>query len=279
MRDSIRERSERFTLRNKKWLAVFFPAVIVIIALGVSYFLDTGDGTPFSVRSTGERGASLIFDTLRHMGYPVRRSYRPLTPETDTDSVYVLLQPRSPYINDAIASEMLEWVENGGRLVFLHWTYPQTVFDRALDNATNIPAPHRHNDNPPGVFHLYTHGDGAVLTGASVWIGNYNLMNNHLHGTRLQNVLSDWHAEREISVIFFAEYYHGLHTPQNFIGRLPLVLRLILLQMVILSIVAIWFFGKRFGNPVPYYEEIEREENEYVRALARLYSQIRRKSK
>lgn len=267
MKDSNMERSGRRRLRSKKWTALLFPAIVVLAALGVSYFLDTGDGTPFSVRSTGERGASLIFDTLRNMGYPVRRSYRPLTADSDTENVYVVIQPHSPHVNTSLANEMLEWVYDGGRLVFLCRTHPRSAIDREF-NASGTPV---------GPFTLYTHGAGAVLTGSSAHVENGVLMENHTNGQRIQRVLADWNAEREFAAIFFAEYYHGFHTPQNLVGRMPLVLRLILLQMVFLSIVGIWFFGKRFGNPVPYYEEIEREENEYVRALARLYSQIRRK--
>jgi hypothetical protein len=39
----------------------------------------------------------------------------------------------------------------------------------------------------------------------------------------------------------------------------------------------IWHVGKRFGKPVPAYEETEREENEQVRALARLYNKTDRR--
>jgi hypothetical protein len=253
---------------NKKWLAWVFPAIVVIFAIGISYFLDTGDGTPYSASSTGERGTSLIFDTLRNMGYPVRRSYRPLTTRTDTESVYVIIQPRSPVVTGAYADEMLAWVYGGGRLVYLCYRYPKTAFDGhfLLHNGIRVDA-----------FTLYTHGSGAILAGCPSHIVNISLMENHTHGQTLQTVLNNWSTEGEVSTVFFAEYYHGFHAPQNFVGRLPLVLRLILLQTVILSIVAVWFFGKRFGNPVPYYEEIEREENEYVRALARLYSRSQKK--
>ncbi|MCL2356511.1 MAG: DUF4350 domain-containing protein [Defluviitaleaceae bacterium] len=254
-------------MRNKKWFMWFFPAILVLAAVGITYFLDTGDGTPHSVTSTGERGASLIFDTLQHMNYPARRSYRPLTPQTDPNVVYVIIQPRSPAINAERAEEMLEWVYYGGRLIFLCWNHPNTAIDRALDTQ----------GIPSGQFTLYTHGSGAILTGDAVQIENSVLMHNHAPGRRIQITLDDWNSTREVSAIFFAEYYHGFHTPQNFVGRLPLFMRLILLQTVIFSLVALLFFGKRFGNSVPYYEEIEREENEYVRALARLYQRIRKK--
>lgn len=254
-------------MRRAKWLAWFFPLIIVIIAVVIAYFLDTGDGTPFSVSSTGETGTSLLFDTMRHMGYPARRSYRRLTPHTDTNNVYVIIHPSAPYINEPLAKFMLEWVYAGGRLVYLCGCYPHTAFDTLLyPNGTSV-----------GAFTLYTHGDGAVLTGDSMRVQNIFMMDNHTHGQLIQATISQWNAEREFQNIFFAEYYHGFHTPENFIARMPLFMRLILAQLVILSIVGLWFFGKRFGNSVPYYEEVEREENEYVRALARLYSHIRRK--
>jgi len=253
-------------MRNKSWAWVL-PALIVVLALFVAYFLDTGDGVSYSSSSTGERGASLLFDTLRHMNYPVRASYRPLTRHTNTDYVYIIIQPRTPPITLEPAKELLEWVENGGRLIFLCRRYSNTAIDEVLNtNGRNF-----------GNFTLYRHGDGEVVTGSASIITNRILMENYSHGEAVQTTLERWNAERNIEGIYFAEYYHGFHTPQNFVGRLPLVIRLILAQMVLISIIMIWHLGKRFGNPIQYYEEVEREENEYVRALARLYMETDRK--
>jgi len=46
-------------------------------------------------------------------------------------------------------------------------------------------------------------------------------------------------------------------------------------QLAIIAALIIWRLGKRFGEPIPFYEEIEREENEHIKALANLYQKSR----
>jgi hypothetical protein len=236
--------------------------ILVAIAVGIGYFFDTGDGRPYSSSSTGERGAGLLFDTLRHMGYGVRAGYRPLTAESSYDDVYILIQPRQPRIDIYVAQEINAWVRSGGRLVLLGHVSPGSMH-YLVGNA-----PSRTTE----LFRIYQIGYGEVMfSGNAGMVTNYRLMNDSAPGEAIQTTISRWNAEREIGTVFFAEYYHGFHTPETFLGRLPLVFRLMLAQIIILAIAGVWHLGKRFGNPVPYYEEIEREENEYVRALARLY--------
>jgi hypothetical protein len=241
----------------RKKFAWVLPMIFVIIALLVSHYLDTGDGTPYSISSTGEEGASLLFDTLRHMGYNVRAGYRPLTPQTNTDHVYIMIQPQARVLTSEFADELYEWVDNGGRLIFLSHAYLRATFYR-----------------PSHEYRL-----GEIVTSDSFSATNGRLMQNPSQGEFVQATLQRWNAERAVDVIFFAEYYHGFQTPQNFIGRLPLVIRLFFAQMIIVSIIAVWHFGKRLGNPIEYYQEVEREENEYVRALARLYMETNRRRK
>jgi hypothetical protein len=247
---------------------VIIAAIIICVVLIVTWFFNDRGGTSFSSSNTGERGASLLFDTLRHMNYPARASYRPLTRQTNTSVVYIIIQPQSPEITNEIANEFLDWVERGGRLILL-----------ANGNQRFAPeaaAQARAQEQNAGEFSLYRIGNGELVIGTSSLISNRSLMHNHTHGEIVQSTISRWHSEREVENIFFAEYYHGFHAPENMVGRLPLVIRLILAQAVILAVIFIWYAGKRFGNPVPYYEEVEREENEYVRALARLYMATRK---
>ena len=254
---------------KKKSFAWILPAIIVVIALAISVLFNTGDDTPFTSSGTGERGASLLFDTLAHMGYGVRAGYRPLTTSISSEDVFVIIQPRMPRICHCMAEEMLLWVENGGRLVFLCDDHPRTAVNLAENTSgRNV-----------GDFRLYRHGYGEIITGNATPITNIRLMENAAPGEAIQTTLSRWNSEREIRSIFFAEYYHGFHSPETFIGRMPVLMRLMFTQMIFFAIVAIWHLGKRFGNPVPFYEEIEREENEHVRALARLYMNAKGASK
>lgn len=256
-------------MRKKKGKLIF-PVILVVLlialAIGVSYFFDTGEGVPYSVSTTGEGGASLLFDTLRHMGYSPRTTYHPLNRDVSTDSVYIIIQPRTPTINQNMADEMLEWVHNGGRLIFLSNQHPNSVLNRAAGTP----------GRDGGDFLLYRIGYGEMITGRAAQITNIYLMDSHTAGEAIQTTISRWNSEREIDNIFFGEYYHGFHTTESFVARMPLIFRLAAVQILILAVVAVWHLGKRFGNPTPLYEEIEREENEYIRALARLYMSIKK---
>ncbi|MCL2215731.1 MAG: hypothetical protein FWB91_01795 [Defluviitaleaceae bacterium] len=244
--------------------------LIVFAAAALIFFLGRGYGGPaYVVSTTDEYGVSLLFDTLRHMDYQVSVGNRPVDRQTDIWAVSVIIQP-SIIVNDAMAKEMLYWVSRGGRLIFLQ-NRIATVIDSAIitgDLAVYV----RLLGNFDG-FTLYQVGNGEVLTGRALPLSNQRLMNDPAPGGIIHSVLERWNADR----ITFAEYYHGFQLTENFIGSLPLIVRLILLQMLIVAVMMVWFLGKRFGNPIPYYEETEREENEYVRALARLYMKIKRR--
>ena len=248
-------------MRKKNSFAWLVPLVLVMLAISAGYFFDSDDGAAYTSASTGERGASLLYDTLKKMGFGVRRSYRPLTTEISASDVFVIIQPRSPAVCEFMAAEMLEWVQGGGRLVYLCSRFPNTIIDTS----------HEVRGRSVGDFMIYRYGSGEIITGRAAPVTNRALMQDHTSGEAIQSTLTRWNAERKIGNIFFAEYYHGAESPTEFAGRMPLAMRLVFLQIIIAVIAAVWHLGKRFGNAVPYYEEVEREENEYVRALARLY--------
>lgn len=243
---------------------VVFLIIIVMLSVAVLMVFDSaGDGPAFTSANVSRNGASLLFDTLRHMDYAVGVSRSPLSLRTNMDHVYIIIQPFSPPITRAHAEEILEWVQNGGRLIFLHNAYP-TVFDTILEVGRDI-----------GGVYWYSVGMGEVVTGRAYQIANGYMMNNPSTGRMIESVLNRWDAE----MIWFAEYYHGVSPSENFIDTLPLIVRLVLVQLGLVSFFAVWHLGKRFGRPIPYYEAVEREENEHIRALARLYYKIKKKGR
>ncbi|MCL2841498.1 MAG: DUF4350 domain-containing protein [Defluviitaleaceae bacterium] len=239
-------------MNNKRWIPLM---LIVVAAILVMLFLGRGDGAAYTVGNTADDGVSLLFDTLQHMNYPVSIERNPLDTRASTNDVFLIIQPAIPLTN-AMLTEMLEWVERGGRLIFLQ-NWPVTDIEHLIDTPWQS----------IGGFRLYQLGYGEVLTGGSFSLTNQPLMNNPESGRLIHATLYRWNADR----IIFAEYYHGFYLEPNFIGSLPLIIRLLLLQILFASIMLVWHLGKRFGKPMPYYEAVEREENEYVRALARLY--------
>ena len=249
---------------NMKTSTIIFLTVIVIMGAAVLYIFDPpGNDAAFSAFSRNEHGTGLLFDTLRHMGYPANISYRPLTPSTNTDHVYIIIQPYAPPINLARAEDIMEWVQDGGRLIYLHNAHP-TIFDVMMPYLSG---------NRLGDMTHYHVGAGEIIIGRASPITNYNMMNNPSAGRLIESTLNNWNAD----FIWFGGYYHGLQPADNFLTNLPLVVQMVLLQIIIASVFGIWYFGKRFGRVVEAYEETERQENEHVHALARLYKHTLKK--
>ncbi len=53
----------------------------------------------------------------------------------------------------------------------------------------------------------------------------------------------------------------------------PLGVKMIIYQLALVIIAFYYYKGKRFGKPIPLYEEVERSENEYVYNTASIYRQ------
>jgi len=241
---------------RKKYLLPVISVIVVLLAAFVIHRLTDTDqfGPPYSSNSTAADGASLLFDTLHYMGYPVRRSRSPLDLRTNTNHVYIIIQPRNPWVNSDMAEEMLEWVRQGGRLIF-------------LQNGSNIMDSQVGTSGGSfGSLTIHEVGSGILVTGQAIDIANLAMINDHATGAAIERILNTWNADR----IMFAEYYHGDREDGNMFSRLPLVVRLVFIQLILLSIAAVWYFSKRFGNAIPYYEETERGENEHLHAVVRL---------
>jgi len=244
----------------RKLSKIIFPAIIVILGIVVLHFFNNDtQGDSFTATNTGVHGASLFFDTLQHMGYPVSITRRPLTTDTNTTHLYVIIQPAFPP-SSYQTEEILEWVQHGGTLIFLQ---NSSAFRNLLPGeGTRV-----------GDIMIHELGQGVVVTSTANQITNNNLMNTADIGIQLHAIISHSNPSR----IIFAEYYHTAPAGDNLFSRLPLIVRLVFIQLGLTSLIAIWYLGKRFGNPVPYHDEIEREENEHVHAVTRLYLKIRRK--
>jgi len=244
---------------------LLFPFVIVVLAAVIVQFFraDSGRQPAYLASSTDVRGVSLLYDTLRHMGYPVGVSRSRLTASTSTDLAYIIIQPFYPpsFSEDEIAIK-LDWVRRGGLLIFLQDPPRRVIWPTDGYNYTQF-----------GNLSLYEVGDGMLVTGGATDVTNRRLMYEYNMGARIHAIIDRWQPQR----LMFGEYYHGPRPSQNLFAHLPPVVRLVVVQLGILAVIILWYVGKRFGNPVPYYEESEREENEHVRALARLYMKVRRK--
>jgi len=217
----------------------------------------------YSTVSVAEYGASLLYDTLHHMQYPVDTLFLPVNDSLSLNVAVLIIQPSRPRVCNCMTDDILDWVRGGGRLIFLDDRHPN-VIDRALEYEIY---------SSFGSLRLYHLGKGEVITGRASIVANINLMNNSSYGEIISALLSVWDPDR----IYFADYYHGFHIQEGFFQRMPVTVRMLAFQVIILSIILFWYLSKRFGTPIPYYEEVERDENEQVIVLARLYKKADRR--
>jgi len=237
--------------------------IIVLFAalVGISRLVNIGAGLgypPFTTFSTGREGAALVYDTLRIMGYPVGRDIIFLSAERPTDNVQFVIAPRN--FSDEQIDGMIDWVIRGGQLMF---------FSRGwLDESRLLAGFTPDHVTPVAGGTIYRIGFGTLFVGDAREITNISLFETDgEYGQLIVNILDTMEFRR----IYFNEAYHGYSQNATFFEVLPRTLRIMGIQFAIVAIVFVIHFGKRFGKPSTYYEEVEREENEYVFTLSNLY--------
>ena len=242
-------------------------AMVLLAALlaGITWGLNRNNQNypNFTSMSNNELGVSLLYDTLQHLQYPVTTLHLPVNDALSFNDVVFIIQPVRPRVCHCMTEDILDWVRLGGRLFFLE-NRANTVMDNALESE-----PYQRIDN----LRRYRVGMGEVITGRADNITNINLMCNPSYGETIANILTAWSPVQ----IHFAEYYHGFQRTEGIFGQLPVGIRMVTFQIFITAAVLMWHLGKRFGKPIQFYEEVERDENEQVIVLARLYKQADRR--
>ena len=243
---------------------ILLTALLIGALILTSRLVNFGEGLgqpPFTTFSTGHEGAALFFDSLRIMGFPVGRDTMFLSAERPVDNLQIIIAPQ--YFDADLIDGMIEWVIRGGTLMFFSRHERDTarlLSDIATDMAETLPG---------GV--LYRVGLGRLFIGDAAGITNISLLEtNGRHGQQMANILETLEFRR----IYFNEAYHGFNHSMTFFEVLPLPLRLIGVQLGITALGAVLYLGRRFGKPSAYYDEVEREENEYVFTLSNLYMSI-----
>jgi SAM-dependent methyltransferase len=219
----------------------------------------------YTLFSTGAQGVSVFYDTLKQLRFPVGALYRPVDTRMDVNHAVLIIQPYDPRLDEDAIQEMMRWVMRGGRLIYLDDGYPNYMMYRLRPYHT---ATHQG-------LHRYDVGAGIVVIGTAYRLTNENIMADSSYGATVAEILREWRAD----YVYFAEYYHGYHERNNAFRQLPVAVRMAAYQLIIAALALVWHYGKRFGRPVPLYEEIERDENEKVFTIAKLYENADRRKK
>ena len=232
-------------------------AAIILALLGILIFISAGQNQnypDYTVFSANERGVSVFYETLEHMGYPVKAGFNYLSSGSSIHDIHILVMPYY-YYQDYAFDDMMDWVKKGGRLIFLDWNTP-TAVDHYMGWEGKYDG-----------FRRQKYGTGEIVIGTVESVLNYSLLTEHQDIEFLLGAIDKWGFE----TIIFDEYYHGYQDEANLWRDLPGYFKTLIYQLCIAAILIVFMLGKRFGKPIPYYEEIERGENEYLRALSGIY--------
>ncbi|MDR2650432.1 MAG: DUF4350 domain-containing protein, partial [Clostridiales bacterium] len=216
-------------------LAVFFLRANSSNSVGQSY-------TSFN---TAADGTSLLYDSLKAMGYSVSRGYGMLNTEASVYDVYVFVEPNYYYFSVTDFHSVLDWVFKGGRLIYLDssdgFSYIEQEFHRLGDP-----------DAAAHGYTLYSYGLGEIITGEADPLLNQALIKNSAPGADFTYLLHRWQSSPAIR---FSESIHGFINSANAWRRTPEILKTFTYQIAVTAALIIWSLGKRFGRPAPYFEE------------------------
>ena len=242
----------------KKKLSSELIIIIILIPFfvwGALYYSSlTGKGLPdYTVINKSNQGYSVFYDTVKELGYPIDRSLKPIG-EHSYDSVQVVVET---IYWDIGSEEVKSWIREGGLLVYL--SQGQTP---SIAEATYI----RVEDN----IEIYQYGKGWIIKATPIDLLNSTIIKDYTKAYQLLQIID----KHDYSDIYFNEVY--LFTSNDSMSLweyIPLPYKIILYQFLLTIAGYFYLKGKRFGKPIPFYEEVERIENEYLHTAASLYMQ------
>ena len=232
--------------------------VIIPILLAISYFIGVrkeGSLPDYSVINKSNRGISIFYEALGDLGYNGERAMEPVGQENNNE--IIVITGNYNYILEE-GDEIHNWVAKGGMLFYLKEEGSSFLDSKSPEILEEY-------------FSLYLVGEGRILSVDPDYISNIALTEDIEPAYEIFTGLKDL----EHKTIVFNEYYiYGGSEEKNLWESIPLGLKAILFQLVLA--LGAWYYhkGKTFGRPVPYYEEEERQENEYIYNTASIYRRV-----
>lgn len=241
--------------RKNKDIIAFI--VLIPVFLYLAFLISTklsGKLPQYSVINRSKTGYSVIYEALRKLNY---RCYRVLEPveQQNTTEFQIVADPDGSFdIND---SSIKAWVNKGGKLLYM--------------SPLNILKPEygKFSDKEASVI-TYTYGKGSIILADSNYFMNRTLVKNKKNAYELLKVIDSQRADR---LNFNENHLFAKAQARELWDFIPLEARFIIYQFLLVAIAFFYYKGKRFGKPIPFYEEVERDQNEYLYAAAALYKQ------
>jgi hypothetical protein len=209
----------------------------------------------YSIINKSSMGYSVFYESLRELKLPVERSLQPVESQ-DTNSIQIVVPGGSFDLN---SEETKAWLNKGGILVHLA---PENF--RLLDFITQPEIKDK--------LIIYKYGRGMVIGYDAFATTNKQLMSSTDNAYEL---LTEIGRQGNKKIYFNETHLFEASTNKILWDYVPLWIRFIIFQFI-LGLAALFYYkSKRFGKPIDLYEEVERNENEYLYSASSLYRQAK----
>ncbi|MBC8060679.1 MAG: DUF4350 domain-containing protein [Clostridiaceae bacterium] len=208
-----------------------------------------------TVENNSGGGLSVFYKTLRELKLPVEKTLKPIE-EASTKDIQIVVQSKNFDINSV---EVEDWVNKGGILVYLS-SDNLSLFKVSLTPEIK------------GNMKIYHMNKGIIIVEQPSYITNKTLMSNTSNAYELLNEI----CSKPYRNICFAEGYLFSEIEEKSLWDfIPIEGKFIIYQVVLIGIAFFYYKGKRFGKALPLYDEVERDENEYLYSTASLYRVVK----
>lgn len=244
-------------MKKKKSKDIILIIILIPVFLWGAFFISSRmeNKLPrYTVINKAKEGYSVFFEALKDLKYPVERTLKPIY-EQDLDTLQIVTEQGALDIN---SQEIKAWVKKGGKIIFL-----SDSLIKKLDYEDVSPI-------KQGTLSTYNYYKGKIIVTDLSYFTNISLMEDVSKAYNLVRELDSISYKK----IYFNEYnIFALGQQKSLWDYTPIKVRMIIYQLALVIIAFYYYKGKRFGKPIPLYEEVERSENEYVYNTASIYRQ------
>ncbi|WZL74352.1 hypothetical protein QBE52_06325 [Clostridiaceae bacterium 35-E11] len=244
-------------MKRNKSMMIFVILIIILIGVnGKFQILDKSIGKNNKNQAalplnTSYQGVSIFYDTLKNLGYSVKIDAENFL-EKRSEDIYIITENENP--SGFNLKEAERWINQGGKLVYLTDRYKEYTYADSIDQYKEQ-------------AYFYTLGKGKLLVGDIHLITNKTLLKEKEGAYYIFDCIDQLEGK-----IYFNEYHGFLQGEMpSLYKNIPFPIKILLLQLLLVLIGSIIYFGKRFGKAKRIMEEIERDENEYLYAAANFY--------
>jgi len=262
------KKPDRKSLLRLSWV------VLVILALVGLAWKQAEDKlqTEFSASNTGLTGLSLYTRTLEDLGFETKYSSAPPR-DSEDDVLWTLTLSRTNAASELAFASILEQVGDGGRILLL---YPGDSCEYADFSESGYIRDHDVSftsvDQVDYTLTEWHDTTGSVILTASLDpLVNLFIADDPAYAYLLLQQIHPLMGGTGIRHNDYYLYWQPIGT--SLWLDMPLWLKMIVCQLLVVLIAFILYRGKRFGKAKKYLEEEEPEEDQVPKAVGELYHQ------